>query len=95
MKEEKKLRLVIDGGALKIVDCTRDEVLCEFTPDELAEIIEFRYATPWNRSKDIMEKLAYVLSDILDAYVNSEDIFPKKEDIIKKVKFRVHNQAEE
>ncbi len=95
MKEEKKLRLVIDGGVLKIVDWARNEVLCEFTPDELAEIIQFRYATPWNRSKDIMEKLMYILNDILDAYTSSEEVFPKKEDIIKRVKFRVHNQAEE
>ncbi|WP_297417545.1 hypothetical protein [Thermococcus sp.] len=95
MKEEKKLRLIIEGDALKVVDCTQDEVLCEFTSDELAEIIQFRYATPWNKSKDIMEKLTYILDDILNAYVNSEDIPLKKEDIMKRVKFRVHSQTEE
>ena len=95
MKDGKKFHLVLEDRLLKIVDCTSQETVCEFSLDELADIIEFRYATPWNKSKDILEKLSYILQDIKDAYESSEDIFPDKEDVIKKVKFRMHQSGEE
>jgi hypothetical protein len=95
MKSEKNFHLVLEDGFLKIVDCNLQKTICEFSLDELAEIMEFRYATHWNKSKDILEKLSYILQDIKDAYENSEDVFVKKEDIVKQVKFRVHHTREE
>ncbi|KUH31729.1 hypothetical protein APY94_11820 [Thermococcus celericrescens] len=90
MKEEKEFRLVLEGGNLEIVDCKTQETVCSFTIDELAEMIEFRYATPWNKSKDILEKLTYVLRDIEYAYKSSKDVSPSKEDIMREVKLRMH-----
>ncbi|WP_148881932.1 hypothetical protein [Thermococcus aciditolerans] len=95
MKEEKEFRLVLEGGNLKIVNCKTQETVCSFTIDELAEMIEFRYATPWNKSKDILEKLTYVLRDIEDAYKSSKDVFPNKEDIMREVKLRMHGSRKE
>ncbi|QDA31784.1 hypothetical protein FH039_09490 [Thermococcus indicus] len=95
MAGEKEFLLVLKEGSLKIVDCETRETVYSFTIDELAEMIEFRYATPWNKSKDILEKLTYVLKDIEDAYRSSRAVSPNKEDIMREVKLRMHGTRED
>ncbi|MFA4720341.1 hypothetical protein [Pyrococcus kukulkanii] len=64
------------------------EILAEFEVDELAELLQYRYATPWNHGKDILEKLLYILEDIL--YLYSKDPELPKEEVVRDVKLRIH-----
>lgn len=63
--------------------------LGELDLDDLAEIVEFRYATPWNVTKDSLEKVALVLEDL--AYLaRSRRELPEKDvliDMLKKRKY--------
>nr|WP_240922561.1 hypothetical protein [Thermococcus sp. 9N3] len=78
-----------------LVECPSEEIICEFTLDDLAEIIEFRYATPWNKSKDILEKLAIIINDLVDAYSNVPERPPTKDDLMKAVKLRMSYSEKE
>ncbi|MBP1912634.1 hypothetical protein J2747_001958 [Thermococcus stetteri] len=61
----------------------------ELNLEDLAEIVEFGYATPWNITKDSLEKVALVLEDL--AYLaQSREELPEKEvliDMLKKRKY--------
>ncbi|AMQ19480.1 hypothetical protein [Thermococcus peptonophilus] len=63
--------------------------LAQLTIDDLAEVVEFRYATPWNVTKDSLDKVALVLEDL--AYITqSYDKLPEKKiliDMLKKRKY--------
>ncbi|WP_297062749.1 hypothetical protein [Thermococcus sp.] len=82
------VKVVIKNGKVLLVEYPKGEIICEFTLDDLAEIMEFRYATPWNKSKDVLEKLAIIIDDILNAYSNVPERPPTKEDLMKAVKLR-------
>ncbi|WP_240924337.1 hypothetical protein [Thermococcus sp. 21S7] len=88
----RSIKLVIEEGKLTVTHCEDGTNLGEFTIDELAELIEFRYATPWNKSKDILEKLVLILGDIKNAYERSDEPYPKKEKILKEIKIRLQKQ---
>ncbi|AIU70633.1 hypothetical protein TEU_09985 [Thermococcus eurythermalis] len=82
-------RAVLKDGKLLLVECPSERVIYEFTIDDLADIIEFRYATPWNKSKDIIEKLSMIINDLVSIYSNVSGNPPSKEDIMKAVKLRM------
>jgi len=54
----------------------------------LVDLIQYRYATPWNSGKDALEKLFYILNEIFAIYSVNPEI--KKEDAIKNIRFRIH-----
>ncbi|AHL22452.1 hypothetical protein BD01_0830 [Thermococcus nautili] len=89
------VRVVLENGKLLLVECPSEEIICEFTLDDLAEIIEFRYATPWNKSKDILEKLVIIINDLVDAYSNVPERPPTKDDLMKAVKLRMSYSEKE
>ncbi|HDZ36184.1 MAG TPA: hypothetical protein ENH81_04655 [Thermococcus sp.] len=82
------ISVVLKDGKLLLVKCPSEEVIYEFTIDDLADIIESRYATPWNRSKDTLEKLVIIINDLVDLYSNVSDNPPAKEDLMEAVKLR-------
>ncbi|WP_457754481.1 hypothetical protein [Thermococcus sp.] len=67
------IKIIFEKDKVYVVTCEKETVLAEITLDELAELIQFRYATPWNNSKDVIEKITYVLEDIKEAYTNTEN----------------------
>lgn len=89
VESQTSVRVVLEDGKLLLVECPSEKVIYEFTIDDLADVIEFRYATPWNKSKDILEKLAIIINDLVDFYSNVSENPPSKEDIIKAVKLRI------
>ncbi|GAB6135062.1 hypothetical protein [Thermococcus sp. EXT12c] len=89
------VKVVLENGKLLLVECPSEKVICEFTLDDLAEIIEFRYATPWNKSKDILEKLVIIINDLVNAYSNVPERPPTKEDLMKAVKLRMSYSEKE
>ena len=90
-----EVKVVIENGKVLLLECPKDEIICEFTLDDLAEIMEFRYATPWNKSKDVLEKLAIIIDDLLNAYSNVPARPPTKEDLMKAVKLRMSYSEKE
>lgn len=89
VESQTSVRVVLEDGKLLLVECPSEKVIYEFTIDDLADIIEFRYAAPWNKSKDILEKLAIIITDLVEFYSNVSENPPSKEDIIKAVKLRI------
>ncbi|ALM75211.1 hypothetical protein [Thermococcus barophilus] len=86
-----EIEVVFKRNKVCIVDCRNGTTLEEISLDELADLIEFRYATPWNVSKDITEKLFYIIEDIKDAYSHSRS--PEtitKATVLEHVKKRKH-----
>ncbi|WP_237710126.1 hypothetical protein [Pyrococcus sp. ST04] len=82
------ITLIINGKKVVVAKGEVENVLAEFDVDEIAELLQFRYATPWNHGKDILEKLLYILEDISYLYSKNPDM--KKEDVIRDVKLRIH-----
>ncbi|AIF69364.1 hypothetical protein PAP_04765 [Palaeococcus pacificus DY20341] len=66
MDSEVKLALTKEG--VQVVDSQTFKVLAVFTIEDIAEILEFRYAIPWNKSKSILEEIMYILEDIEELY---------------------------
>lgn len=89
MEKRRNILLVLDEKKLIVVQCDNETVLGEFTLDEVAELMEFRYATPWNTNKDSLEKLMLIIGDIKNAYLHSDDTFPEKNKILREVKLRL------
>ncbi|AEH25468.1 hypothetical protein [Pyrococcus yayanosii] len=82
--------LVFKKGRILVAKGCPTNIIEEFTSDELAELLEFRYATPWNTGKDIIEKLTYILEDIHDIYL--EDAKKGKEEVLRDIKIRKHSR---
>ena len=93
--QDASIKVVLENGKLLLVMCPDERTLCEFTLDDLAELIEFRYATPWNKSKDILEKLTIIINDIVDAYANIPGRSPAKDDLMRAVKLRMSYSEKE
>jgi len=89
------VKIVLEGGKLLLVECQSERTILEFSLDDLAEILEFRYATPWNKSKNILEKLSIVINDIVEAYANAPERPPTKEDLMRLVKLRMRYSEKE
>ncbi len=91
--QKPSVRVVLEDGKLLLVERPTEKptekVIYEFTIDDLADIIEFRYATPWNRSKDALEKLALVINDIVTVYSTVSENHSSKDDILEAVKLRM------
>ncbi len=82
------VKVVLGKEKLLLVEFPEGKILVEITLDELAEIMEFRYAIPWNRSKDTLEKLFLIIEDILNAYSGLYEKSLTKEDLMRAVKLR-------
>ncbi|ASJ15647.1 hypothetical protein A3L04_00425 [Thermococcus chitonophagus] len=82
------IMLMINDRKVMVAKSELSDVLAEFEVDELAELLQYRYATPWNHGKDILEKLLYILEDIL--YIYSKDPDLPKEEVVRDVKLRIN-----
>ena len=80
--------LMVDDRKVVVAKGKMSETLAEFEVDELAELLQYRYATPWNHGKDILEKLLYILEDILYLYSRNPKL--SKEEVVRDVKLRIH-----
>ncbi|WP_048146452.1 hypothetical protein [Pyrococcus abyssi] len=77
-----------DGISVLMVEPDGSKSLAKFDMDELVDLVLYRYATPWNLSEDIIEKLFYILNEIMIAYSKNPEA--KKEEVIRNIKFRIH-----
>lgn len=73
-----------------IVFRTKDgETVLELSLEDLAEVLEFRYAMPWNKSKEILERAALIIADVIYMVRNVEGEVDKALliDMVKKRKY--------
>ncbi|AEC51724.1 hypothetical protein PNA2_0808 [Pyrococcus sp. NA2] len=86
---EERIVLAIDDTGITIVKVSGNyEELAKFDLGELVDIIQYRYATPWNVSKDTLEKLHLILGEILESYSKDPNI--KKDEVVRRIKLRIH-----
>ncbi|WP_010478733.1 hypothetical protein [Thermococcus zilligii] len=80
---------VLSGKSVVFRARPKGEVVLELSLDDLADILEFRYAMPWNKSKDIMEKAALIIADVVYILQNAEGKADKALvlDMVKKRKY--------
>ncbi|WP_170218368.1 hypothetical protein [Palaeococcus ferrophilus] len=46
-------------------------VVATFTWNDIADILQFRYATPWNRLKEVLEELSLTMGELDELYAHA------------------------
>ncbi len=83
-----RVRLEINPDQKTVIVRTEEGgELGELSLEDLAEVVEFRYALPWNVTKDSIEKLALVLEDLVYLARNRGEL-PEKEVLLEMLKKR-------
>ncbi|ASJ03008.1 hypothetical protein A3L09_06935 [Thermococcus profundus] len=80
---------VLSDKSIVFRDKSNGNIVLELSLEDLADILEFRYAMPWNKSKETMERAAIVIADVLYMVGNVEGEVDKDLliDMVKKRKY--------